>query len=80
LGAGAALHLQCCVSVLGSTIWAGRLARCSFRQHASLSVTDVLFLSLSLGIVQGTYAKVKYGQHVETGDVVAIKVFFSAQC
>ena len=23
---------------------------------------------------QGTYAKVKYGQHVETGEVVAIKV------
>ena len=24
--------------------------------------------------VQGTYAKVKYGQHVQTGEVVAIKV------
>ena len=24
--------------------------------------------------VQGTYAKVKYGQHVETGEPVAIKV------
>lgn len=25
-------------------------------------------------IVQGTYAKVKYGQHVQTGEVVAVKV------
>ena len=25
-------------------------------------------------IVQGTYAKVKYGQHVRTGEVVAVKV------
>ena len=35
----------------------------------SATATDSTYLS-----VQGTYAKVKYGQHVQTGEVVAVKV------
>ena len=30
--------------------------------------------------VQGTYAKVKYGQNVQTGEVVAIKVMHATGC
>ena len=44
-------------------------------------VADFSFLSFVVlmnwccnGIVQGAYAKVKYGEHVRTGEHVAIKV------
>ena len=47
---------------------------CASPQHAMHVSVSCPSYAANSHTVQGTYAKVKYGQHVQTGEVVAIKV------
>lgn len=71
---GTASHLKKRVGkyFLGRTI--GEVRRCRRRRLATGGPRKNVPPVIAVRCVQGTYAKVKYGQHSETGQAVAVKV------